>query len=249
MQFPVFAFRKENILISAIGGGRLPTRSLCLALYQFAYISFVRGRFSDGHIISTQQQHLRTHTLEKALYRGLFNQDEMEAFREAYPAFPRRRRLAHIQYTLPETSAEAEKLTFLLTEYLQQHMPQGLMLATGEDSLVLILSAEEDPRAMLEKLRQEMESSYHLLFSFVLSSVYEDPQWLSAAYQQVEYESGAVLDPGLTTHQQQMPLTYQQVQNMYIALSYGNETISLETLSECAQAIRKTPDYVLSKCA
>ena len=200
-------------------------------------------------IISTQQQHLRTHTLEKALYRGLFSQEEMDTFRDAYPAFPQRWRLAHIQYTLPETSAEAEKLTFLFMQYMSQHLPQGLMLATGADSMVVILSADENPRAMLEQLRQSMESDYHLLFSFVLSSVYEDPQWLSAAYQQVEYESGAVLDPGLATHQQQMPLTYQQVQNMYIALSSGNETISLETLSECAQAIRKSMDYVLSKCA
>lgn len=200
-------------------------------------------------IINTQQQHLRTHTLEKALYRGLFSQEEMEAFREAYPDFPARWRLAHIQYTLPETSAEAEKLTFLFMEYLQHHMPQEMMLATGADSLVAILNDEESPRATLEKLRQDMENEYHLLFSFVLSSTYDDPQWLSAAYQQVEYESGAVLDPGLATRQQQMPLTYQQMQNMYIALSCGNEIISLETLSECAQAIRKAPDYVLSKCA
>lgn len=200
-------------------------------------------------IISTQQQHLRTHTLEKALYRGLFSQEEMDTFREAYPAFPQKWLLAHIQYTLPETSAEAEKLTFLFMQYMGQHLPQGLMLATGADSLVVILNAEENPRAMLDRLRQDMETDYHLLFSFVLSSVYEDPQWLSAAYQQVEYESSTVLDPGLATHQQQVPLTYQQVQNMYIALSCGNETISLETLSECAQAIRKRPDYVLSKCA
>ncbi len=200
-------------------------------------------------IIQTQQQHLRTHTLEKALYRGMFSQEETEAFREAYPTFPERWRLAHIQYTLSETSAEAEKLTFLFMQYMSQHLPQGLMLATGADSMVVILNAEANPRATLEQLRQAMENDYHLLFSFVLSSVYEDPQWLSAAYQQVEYESGAVLDPGLATQQQQMPLTYQQVQNMYVALSCGNETISLETLSECAQSIRKNMDYVLSKCA
>ena len=200
-------------------------------------------------IISTQQQHLRTHTLEKALYRGLFNQDEIDNFRDMYPHFPKQWRLAHIQYTLPETSAEAEKLTFLFMQYMSQRLPQGLMLATGADSLVVILNAEENPRATLEQLRQAMESDYHLLFSFVLSSVYEDPQWLSAAYQQVEYESGAVLDPGLATRHQQMPLTYQQVQNMYVALSCGNETISLETLSECTQAIRQSMDYVLSKCA
>ena len=200
-------------------------------------------------IISRQKQHLRTHTLEKAMYRGLFSQEETDAFRQSYPEFPHSWRLAHIQYTLPETSAEAEKLTFLFMQYMSQHLPQGLMLATAADSLVVILNAEENPRALLEKLRQDMENDYRLLFSFVLSSTYEDPQWLAAAYQQVEYEAGTLLDPGLATHQQQMPLTYQQLQNIYIALSCGNETISLETLSECAQAIRKSPDYVLSKCA
>lgn len=200
-------------------------------------------------IIQTQQERLRTRTLEKALYRGLFDTEEVDAFHAAYPAFPHRWCMAQIQYTLPESTAEAEKLSFLFTEYLQQHLPQVLMLATSADSLVVILDADGNPRATLEKLRVAMEQDYHLLFNFVLSSVYEDPQWLAAAYQQVEYESGAVLDPGLTTRQQQMPLTYQQVQNMYIALSCGNETISLETLSECAQAIRKAPDYVLSKCA
>ncbi|MBR3873428.1 MAG: helix-turn-helix transcriptional regulator [Clostridia bacterium] len=202
-------------------------------------------------IISTQQEHLRTRTLEKAMYRGLFDTEDSEAFHAAYPAFPRRWCMAHIQYTLPETTAEAEKLSFLFTEYLQHYLPQELLLTTGADSLVAILNADsaENPRALLERLRLDMERDYHLLFTFVLSSEYEDPQWLAAAYQQVEYESGAVLDPGITPRQQKMPLTYQQVQNMYIALSCGNETISLETLSECAQAIRKTPDYVLSKCA
>lgn len=49
LQLVVFGLRQKNILVSAIGRGRLPTHSLCLALCKVVYSSLVRGRFSDHH--------------------------------------------------------------------------------------------------------------------------------------------------------------------------------------------------------
>ena len=49
LQLVVFGLRQKNILVSAIGRGRLPTHSHCLALCKVVYSSLVRGRFSDHH--------------------------------------------------------------------------------------------------------------------------------------------------------------------------------------------------------
>ena len=202
-------------------------------------------------IIVQQQERLRTQTLEKALYRGLYTREEVSAFCEAYPNFPKRWRLALLQYTSAESAVEEEKISFLLTEYLQSHLSYTILLPTELDAMLMVFSCgeNEDPHAALEQLRTGMEKDYGLLIHYVISAVYDDPQNLGAAYQQIEYESGVRNEPGIAANTQQMPLTFQQVQTMYIALSNGNEELAVETLGECAKAIRINPDFTLAKCA
>ena len=200
-------------------------------------------------IISNQQERLRVQTLEKAIYRGMYSQDDMEAFRTAYPDFPVRWRMALIQY-VDDADQEEEKLSYLFAEFLRQRLPKAILMPMSPDSLLLILpEGEEESREALEKLRVDTEQRDGLLFNYTLSSVYEEPQTLSSAYQQVEYESDGAMEMGIAPRQQ-MPLSFQQLQTLYMSLSCGNETVALETLADCARAIRETrSDFILSKCA
>lgn len=202
-------------------------------------------------IITAQRERARVQTLERALYRGLYSEEETEAFRTAYPCFPERWRMALIQYAPEENAVDTPGLTFLFTEFLHQHLSHATLLPTEPDALLVILSCAEgeDPKAALEALRADTERRCGLLFSFVLSSVHEGPQQLAAAYQQLEYECSSALEMGVTPRREKMPLSLQQLQTIYMALSCGDAAVSLATLAECARAIRETPDFILSKCA
>lgn len=199
-------------------------------------------------IIAAQQENLRIHTLEKALYRGLYNQESREAFCAAYPVFPKRWRMALVQYGPEETGVDDSRLTLLFTECLHQELPGAILLPTDNDTLLVILSNEEgqDPAQMLEKLRVTIKARYGLLFSFTLSDAFDGPASLAGAYQQMEYESNT-LPAASAPQREKPPLSLQQLQTMYMALSCGDEKAALSLLENAASSPALGQDFFLSK--
>lgn len=200
-------------------------------------------------IISLQEERLRAQVLEKALYRGLYTQQSREAFKEAYQNFPSRWRLALIHYAPEEVVNKQTEFSLLFTQYLLQHLPNTILVPAEKSSLLVILPDEEDipPQQALEKLRLFLQDHYGILFSYVLSKSYEEPQTLAEAYQQIEYESTLVLEMGMDLPKNRLPLSMQQLQTMYLALSSGDEVVALSALEDCVSAFDPQSDYVISK--
>jgi AraC-like DNA-binding protein len=200
-------------------------------------------------IISAQQENLRIHTLEKALYQGLYNQESREAFRNAYPRFPSHWRMALLQYGPEEAGLDDSRLTLLFTECLLKELSGAILLPTGNDTLLVILSNEEgeDPARALEALRVTMQERYGVLFSFTLSDAYDDPASLAGAYQQMEYESSTLPAASDAPRREKPPLSLQQLQTMYMALSCGDEKASLGLLQNAAAPLISDQDFFLSK--
>ncbi len=200
-------------------------------------------------IIAAQQETLRIHPLEKALYRGLYSQEAREAFYQAFPDFPKRWQMAVLQFSPEETGIDSSHLMLLLTESLKQELSGAILLPTDGDTLLIILSAgeKESPSQVLERLRVAMQDRYSLLFSYAVSDAYNDPSSLAGAYQQMEYESSSKLTAAEAPRRERLPLTLQQLQGMYMALSCGDEKVALDLLESCSAPFVQEQDYFLSK--
>lgn len=198
-------------------------------------------------IIAAQAENLRVHTLERALYRGLYDEEARRAFCASYPQFPARWQLALGQYAPQEdVEADAMQVTLLFTECLQRELPQAILLPIDGDTLLLILPYGVADQA-LATLREDMRLRYGMLFSFVVGEPYEDPASLSEAYQQLEYESSLSMGAGAVVRREKPPLSLQQLQSMYMALSGGDAKAALILLEDCARPLLTVDDYFLTE--
>ena len=200
-------------------------------------------------IIASQQENLRMHPLERALYRGLYTQEDRVAFDQAFPKFPKRWQMAVIQYAPEEAGADDSKLTLLFTESLKQQLSGAILLPTARDTLLVILPAgrKEAPAQALERFRVAMQEQYSLLFSYAISDAYNDPSSLAGAYQQMEYESNIKLTAAAQPHSDRLPLSLLQLQGIYMALSCGDEKTALGLLESSTAPIIAQQDYFLAK--
>ncbi|GHU77934.1 hypothetical protein AGMMS49992_27240 [Clostridia bacterium] len=201
--------------------------------------------------IATQNESLRTHMLDRALYRGLYNEDARSSFHAAFPAFPARWRLAWIQFTSEDMGADTAHLPDLFKEYFSRDLPWMPYLLIEPDALLVILddSRAETPDFILDQMHQKLRERYAIVSSSVLSLPYDDPQYLAGAFQQLEYESTAALGVSNRTACKKPPFSLQQLQTMYMALSCGDEAVALRALEECALALTEARDYALAKNA
>ena len=198
-------------------------------------------------IIAAQAENLRAHTLERALYRGLYDEEARRAFCASYPEFPQRWQLALGQYAPSEdVEADAMQVTLLFTECLQRELPQAILLPIDGDTLLLILPYGVADQA-LATLREDMRQQYGMLFTFVVGAPYEDPASLSEAYQQLEYESSLSMGAGAVVRREKPPLSLQQLQSMYMALNGGDAKAALMLLEDCARPLLTGDDYFLTE--
>gem|GEM_PF-2714042 len=200
-------------------------------------------------IIAAQQENLRMHPLEKALYRGLYNLEDREAFDHAFPHFPGRWQMAVIQYATEDAGVDLSQLTLLFTESLKQQLSGAILLPTAHDTLLVILPAEgeEAPAEVLERFRITMQERYSLLFSYAISDAYTDPSSLAGAYQQMEYESSIKLTADAQPRHERLPLSLQQLQGIYMALSCGDAKTALTLLHTSTAPFIAQQDYFLAK--
>lgn len=255
------------IVLFATAAAR-PLNRLTRALYSTKHLSIApggKGSISNlvGEIkdldlrlshyentIAAQGEKLKSHMMEKALYRGLYNKDFRAAFEKAFPQFLACWQMALIQYATEENEVDEEKLTLLFSEYMRQRLPKAIFLPTDKDTMLAIMPYEDgqNPEDELEKLRMEMRDRYGVVFRYILSEIYEDPASLVGAYQQLEYENSISLKMDASIRREKVfPLSLQQLQTMYMALSCGDEKIALEMLAACTSSLADGNDFFLAK--
>lgn len=209
-------------------------------------------KLSDySQIVSEQKAQNQIHILEKALYKGLYDESSRTSFLEAFPDFPVRWQLALIQYTSDDTAVELEPIQFFLTQYLHQNLPESILLPYSQDVLVAFLPAEQETFD-LKEAQTCLEEQYSVSISCTVSPVYDNCTRLSEAFQQLEYESVTLQQTSSSTaSKEDLPITIQQVQAIYMALQNGDSESAVSVLANASSVFLNDnrKDLIMAKCS
>lgn len=210
-------------------------------------------KLSDfSRTIEEQKESNRIHILEKALYKGLYDESSRTSFKEAFPDFPERWQLLMIQYTPDEPSVDPDSIQLLLTQYFQQKMPEILLLPYSQEALLAFfpLSGEHSQTDALEDVRKDMQEQYPLSITFAVSQVYDNYTNLPDALRELEYETIALTQFAASpASKKDLPISVQQIQTIYLALQNGDEQTAVSALKSGSAALLNNPrqDWAMAK--
>ena len=191
-------------------------------------------KLSDyGRIIEEQNSRRRINILEKALYRGLYDEASRQSFLEAFPDFPARWQLAFIQYIPNEDPADLNYVQLLLSQQLAQKLPETILLPYSQDTLLAFIPAgdEASPAKALEEARTYIQEQYPVSLSFTVGPIYDHYSLLPDAFQQLEYETITLRHfASPTVHRKDLPIPVQQLQAIYLALQNGDGQSAVSAL-------------------
>lgn len=186
-----------------------------------------------GRIIDEQKERNRIHILEKALYKGLYDEVSRHSFADAFPDFPASWRLVFIQYTSDDNLVEPDSIQLLLTQYFQQKFSDIILLPYSQDALLAFLPAENSNSSAtyLDGARKDIQEQYPVSLSFAVSQVYDHYSLLPDALQQLEYETITLQQSSSSPdHRKDLPISIQQIQSIYLALQNGDEQSAISAL-------------------
>lgn len=191
-------------------------------------------KLSDyGQIIDEQKERNRIHILEKALYKGLYDEASRHSFIESFPDFPANWQLAFIQYTSDDNLVELDSIQLLLTQYFGQKLPNFILLPYSQDALLAFFPVNDgnSPVTELEGARKYIQEQYPVSISFAVSQVYDHYSLLPDALQQLEYETITLQQSSSSPdHRKDLPISIQQIQSIYLALQNGDEQSAISAL-------------------
>lgn len=196
--------------------------------------------------LNEQHALIRIHHLERAIYRGLYNEESRLSFRKAFPQFPARWQLALVQYASEKEGITQETLQAVMMQHLQQELPQTLSLSIGREALLVLIGLKQtdQPAQALAAVCHSAQEKHGILMDFTLSPEYDDPARLADAFQQLEYES---IVPEDTSGIQLISM--QQLQTIYLALQCGDETAAINALTNGTSALLNGTDFFLAQYA
>lgn len=184
-------------------------------------------------LIKVQKENNRNNLMEKALYRGLLDQDSKCAFKEAFPDFPEKWQLAFIQYSTENPVLESEPLQLFLTHYIQKKRTDAILFSYSQDMLLAFLPVSEQESAQneLETIGKEIETQYAVLISISIGKIYDSYEQLTEAFQDLEYESMRTPQTlSLTEQKKRVPISMKEVQTIYLALANGDGAAAVSVL-------------------
>ena len=208
---------------------------------------------SYSRTIEIQKSLIRNNTFDKALVKGLHNQESLTDFRRLFPDFPECFQLAAINYEMEEGSnveATASLQLELLDEVSQLFGDKIYKQLFDERMIVLLLPTpcgEDFPSwiSALENFYHHLNVKFSAAFQIALSEVFADCRDLSEAFLQIRdilYLSRSNRDlPVWQLHNfpqraYRLPLDYMTMQQLYDALLAGDT----ETTQSIFQSILKS---------
>jgi len=196
--------------------------------------------------INFLENNLRVHILEKALFLGLYGEEARSSFMKTFPTFPKRWRLALIEYTPGESSRDDSHSRLDILKNVLHALPVVSIINIEDNNLIVVLSCPDsgDPTGTLEELRSTTQKDYNFLFNYQLSEVHEDPSALASTYQQLEYRRSNQF--ATDDSHNRLPISLQQLQTIYSALSSGDGTAALNMYHEYIRSI-DDKNYVISQ--
>lgn len=201
-------------------------------------------------IIQTQKERAQIHLLEKAFNRGLYTKEDYSAFREMFPDFPKYWQLASVQFVPEQNDTDLKIIQASLFQKFTNDFNGSICLSLYIDTLLILIPTGSD-RSLEKKLSHlctEYESDFPVLLSHTISKVYDDPLYLTDAYQNVEHDYIA-LQQGTIAESQNMnsPISMPQLQSIYYALQSCDEKAAYSVLQNCTNTILTCRDTVVAK--
>lgn len=221
-------------------------------------ISYLDRQLSThAEMIKVQKLELRNQLFDKALLYGLYATKDRCDFAQLFSDFPSNYRLALLKVDCIDNSIDhMAQAHYAMLQVAQQKMIDIYythMLASGS-ILLLTPETDSDRRESLEQIRAELQLSYDLCITCVLSQPFTRVNDLAEAYRQLQYfdlipTAASVITPADLSEAQIertiMPLSISNLLEMYNALSSGDEALARVILSESAEAILAHQDRML----
>jgi len=206
-------------------------------------ITQLGNQLSDyEQIIEAQRERNRIHLFEKTMYRGLYGEESRQDFNHLFPDFPPKWQLVMAQYASDDNSITTDMMQTILTQYLQTHYPNLFSLPQSQDTLLILLpvsSHEESTR--LAEIKNLIEQQQKFYISFTFSGIYDDPAFLSEAFQDFRHEEFSPSQSTATT------ISMQQLQSIYYALQSGDAKAAVSSLKNSTAKILSTNDQFSAK--
>ena len=193
--------------------------------------------------LERQQERNRMHLFEKALYRGVHNDEALQVFTNAFPDFPKAWKLVMLQFTSDGSSISSDTLQSVLDQFLQTLFPSAFILPQDPDSLLLLV-AEEDisAPAMLQTICEQIQQKHMISVSFITSNTYDEISSLPEALQEIEYE-----ELSLANRSTPATISIAQLQTIYHALQCGDAQTASTILQRSASAMIAQNDLFSAK--
>jgi AraC-like DNA-binding protein len=222
-------------------------------------ISAVDTRLENSlRTIEGQASLLREQIFDKALYRGIYSDQDRRLFQSMFAGFPPFFQLALICYDSPEN------WSFQETAALQVHLinavksrHENIFIHSMEgNTIVLLLPLQERceywyPR--LQELRNSLNQQMDLLLSLSLSGIYEKPPDLPRAWQELQSIHGTsgvenLISVGqikdIPNPKYRIPINIAMLQMIYNALSNGNDNTACNILAECIADLSEDNEFI-----
>ncbi len=200
-------------------------------------------------LFAAQNQAMKTHILEKALFRGLYSDDAHVEFNNAFPDFPKYWQMAIIQFVCEFDIVENALLFPVFEALLKKYLPKALFVTSGKETLVGIFPCGiQSPQDILEDARKTIERGYRIILQYTLSETASSPAALAGIYQLLEQETLIINKTDeISSHKSKFPMSIQDLDNMYRALSYGDGKAALELLHITTRQLCDDEDLFLAK--
>ncbi len=209
---------------------------------------------SSAQVIQEQKEKLCDQLFDKALLRSLYSAQERQDFAYFFPGFPHPFQLALLKCDQAQGSVEeAAQMRTLMLRQAQALLPAlyyAHALPSGGVILVLAHCQLEEMQTLQKRLTEESDVAVHVLLSQPFSAESE----LSAAFEQVQYLDLLPADSDVVAFQQlssmetghaSLPLSFSALQEMYEALSTGNDALARIILNDCADQLMTHADRVM----
>jgi AraC-like DNA-binding protein len=210
--------------------------------------------------IEGQTALLKEQIFDKALYRGIYSDQDRRLFQSMFAGFPAFFQLALICHDPPEN------WSFRKTAAVQVHLINAVkgrlenifIHSAEENTIVLLLPLRERgeywyPR--LQELRNSLNQQMDLLLSFSLSDIYEKSSDLPRAWQELQSIHGTsgiekLISVGqiknIAQSKYRIPVNISMLQMIHNALSNGNDTTACNILAECIADMPEDGDQFIS---
>ena len=211
-------------------------------------ISTVDNRLEDSlRIIEGQTSILKEQVFLKALFQGIYNEQDEQLFRSLFKDFPVFFQLALISYDLPSDSSFQKIAVFQLQLINEvKNIIGNIFVHSIVDNIILLLLPLTDKNESwykkLQDLRNDLNQRTEEALHFSLSSNYQKPSDLPRAWQElqsihiasgVENLISVVHINDISNQKKHIPFNITSLLMIYNALGNGSDDTACSILSEC----------------